>query len=121
MTDTDKINNMFLRALGRKQPKRSQRAVIFEALIRDIEEQEAEIVKLNEFLDTASKQKESILAPIRQRLTEAAMKDNNPKASFLNPCMPGISVKVKRGHRSDQWSQTRFDQRYPHRRRCFNS
>ena len=81
-TDTDKINNMFLRALGRNATTEEVAASrqYLEALIRDIEEQEAEIVKLNEFLDTASKQRESILAPIRQRLTEAAMKDNNKRA-----------------------------------------
>ena len=86
-TDTDKINNMFLRALGRNATTEEVAASrqYLEALIRDIEEQEAEIVKLNEFLDTASKQRESILAPIRQRLTEAAMKDNNPKAELPQP------------------------------------
>ena len=86
-TSSDKITNMFLRALGR-HPTNAEVAAsesYLESLIRDNEEQAAEIAKLSSILEQAVKQREGILMPVRQRLTEAAKKDENPQGMLPQP------------------------------------
>jgi len=83
----DRINHMFLRALSR--PATGEELAASESyihsLIRDNQQQADEILKLNEFLKIATKQRQDIVDPVRQRLMETAKEGKQPQAEVPAP------------------------------------
>ncbi len=83
----DKINHMFLRALSR--PATVQELAASEdyinSLIRDNQQQADEILKLDGLLKTATKHRQDIVTPVRERLMQAAKKGEQPQAEVPAP------------------------------------